>query len=285
MTSLFWTNGLDTLDLNSVEKFGHGLEAQPGATGFGLPPVNVQIVEGAGDGAIYRSSRTLVRDFDIPLNIEGRTQVELESHLSRMARMLAGPFRMGLIDKLGRTWVVPVARVGGGELDLGSEEEMALQTVVTLRAFDPYWESDVATNIVLGIPGPVDPFVSAWMRLPLVASQAFGLVQVNNPGDARVYPQWTFHGPGHTLQVTSPLGEVTAWDAALASGESLTIDMRAGTVVDNNGLNRYADLRAAPRFWALAPGVSTISASMEDAAYESGSRIIMSFNPRKWMVV
>lgn len=285
MASLWWTNGLDTLDLNSVEKLGHGLEAMPGATGFGLPPVGVQFVEGAGDGAVYRNSRTLVRDFDIPLDIEGRTVVEFDSYVSRMARMLAGPFTMGIVDKLGRRWTIPVVRVGGGDLELGAEEELALQTVVTVRAHDPYWASDTAVNTVLGIPAPVDPFVSAWMKLPLVSSQSFGLVQVNNTGDVKAYPTWTFRGPGHTLNLTSPSGETLTWEGELLGGETLTIDMRAGTVVDNLGINRFAELLTAPNFWALAPGVSTISASMDDADYGSGSLIVMSFYPRKWMVV
>jgi hypothetical protein len=285
VTSLFWTNGADTLDLNSVEAVGHGLEALPGATGFGLPPVAIHAVEGAGDGAGYRSSRTTARDFDIPISLEGRTKTEFDEYLSRYQRMLAGPFTMGIRDKLGRTWTIPVVRVGGGDHSLGDEEECAFQTVVTVRAHDPYWVSESVVNTVLGLPVPVEPFVGSWMKLPLVASQSFGRVQVNNAGDVRAYPTWTFHGPGNTLNLTAPTGETMTWLGTLLAGQSLIVDMRSATVVDDAGANRFSQLVTAPNFWALAPGLSTISASMEDADYLSGSRIVMSFNPRKWMVI
>lgn len=288
MASLFWTNGQDTLSLSSQEQFGFGLEAQPGATGFGLAPVSVQATEGAGDGSVYRSSRTLTRDFDIPFDIKGRTPAELDEYLSRMAKMFVGPFIMGLVDRLGRTWTIPVVRVGGAEHTLGAEEstQNALQTVVTLRAHDPYWTSDATVNMTIGVTtAAADVFVPNFMKMPMQSSQAIGTLQVNNTGDAKAYPKWTAFGPGTGFTLTSPTGETTQWNGTLAAGQWVTIDMRAGTVIDHAGSNRYALLAPSPRFWALAPGLSTVTAELVGADPGAGSRVTLAFQPRRWMVI
>lgn len=286
MAKLYLTNGLDSLDLNQGFDLGYGIQALSGATGFGLPPVDVQVTEGAGDGSVYRSSRTLVRDLDIPLDIKGRTQVEFDSYVSRLSSMLSAQCTLGIHDMFDAAWTMPVVRVGGGEFAQGTQQARSLQYVVTLRATDPYWASATPTTLIVGAPTVPEVFVDHFMHLPLIASQAIGTVQVNNTGDVKAYPIWTIYGPGNTVILASGTsGDSLTWTGTLAIGDRLVVDMKAGTIVNGAGANQYALLSTAPRFWALPPGLSTITASMLGIIPASGSQMLISWSPRRWMVV
>ncbi|MGW7434726.1 phage distal tail protein [Streptomyces sp. NPDC054849] len=284
MPKLLLSSGADTLDLNEIADKGLGFQAKTGVTGFGLPPVAVQWLEGAGDGAVYRRRRVLPRDIDIPIEILARNRRDLQAHLSRLALALAGRCTLTLQNDDGTRWVTDVYRVGGGEFTYGVETigETEFETVVTFRAPDPYWTSSVTeTRQITGATSA--PFLSSLSKLTVAASQAIGTIQLDNSGDAEAYPIWKIHGPGNTFTAVSPSGDRLRWNGTLTAGQVLTIDTKKGTVTDQSGANRYDQLDAAPRFWTVQPGLSTAEASLLDIS--SGSRIVCSWQPRKWMVV
>ncbi|MGW4158695.1 phage tail family protein [Streptomyces sp. NPDC004788] len=284
MPKLLLSSGADTLDLNEVMDKGLGYQATTGATGFGLPPVNVQWLEGAGDGAVYRRRRVLPRDIDIPLEILARSRRDLQARISRLALALAGRCTLTLQNDDNTRWQTEVYRTGGGDFTYGIETtgEREFSTIISFRAPDPYWTSSVTeTRQITGATST--PFLSNMTKLPVAASQAIGEIQLNNSGDAEAYPIWKVYGPGNTFTAVSPLGERLKWTGALASGDVLTIDTKRGTVTDQTGANRYNQLDAAPRFWTVKPGLSTAQASLLDVV--AGSRIVCSWQPRKWMVV
>jgi hypothetical protein len=276
-------NSLDTLSLNGVAENGVGVQVTSGVTGLGLPPTSTQWLEGAGDGATFRRQRVLPRDIDLPLDIVSRDRAHIKGLLSRLAKLLADPATLRMVDEEG-TWLTDVVRVGGGTYAYGPDTtgRTDLQMVVTLRAGDPYWTYSKATTVSIGGFQPAAPFISGWMSLPVSPSQAIGKMELNNTGDAASYPVWTVYGPGDTLTLTSPRGEQLRWNASLDAGDKLTIDTRKGTVKLGSA-NRYADLAPAPRFWTVEPGVSTCTASLLNI--NSDSRIVCSFRPRKWMVI
>ncbi|AKY03702.1 hypothetical protein AVT26_gp20 [Streptomyces phage Lannister] len=285
MAKLRLENSLDTLDLDQVETSGYGVQALTGVSGLGLPPVAVQWIEGAGDGAVYRRTRTLARDIDIPLDIVGRNRADLKKHLSRLALMLAGPCTLRMIEDDGTDWSTGVVRVGGGEYTYGVDSigTTDLQTVITLRAGDPYWTSSVITSKQVGGDLTATPFVSSFMSMPVAASQAIGSIQLENTGDAVAYPVWEIFGPGNNFKAVSPSGETLHWTGSLTAGQRLIVDTRRGTVVDSTGANRYSELATAPRFWAIDPGISTAEASLLDVT--NASKIVCSWRARKWMVI
>ncbi|QFP95186.1 minor tail protein [Streptomyces phage Werner] len=285
MATLRLENSLDSLNLNEVETKGYGVQALTGVSGLGLPPVAVQWIEGAGDGAVYRRSRTLARDIDIPLDIVGRNRADLKDHLSRLSLMLAGPCTLRMIEDDGTNWSTKVVRVGGGEYTYGVDSigSTDLQTVITFRAGDPYWTSSQITSKQVGGDLTAAAFVSAFGSMPVAASQAIGSILLENTGDAVAYPVWEIFGPGNNFKAVSPSGEVLHWKGSLAAGQRLIVDTRQGTVVDSTGANRYAELAAAPRFWAIDPGISTAEASLLDVT--NASKIVCSWRPRKWMVI
>ncbi|AXQ61076.1 minor tail protein [Streptomyces phage Hank144] len=284
MPKLLLTSGADTLNLNEIMDTGLGYQAKTGATGFGLPPVSVQWLEGAGDGAVFRRRRVLSRDIDIPLEILARDRQHLQAMLSRLALALAGQCTLTLLDDDGTRWTIDVYRVGGGEYAYGVDTigEREFETVITFRSGDPYWTSSRAQTRSVG-GTTAAPFLSSLVSVQVSASQAIGEIQLDNSGDAEAYPIWEILGPGTNFEAVSPAGERLAWNGTLGVNDRLIIDSRKGTVVDQDGVNRYAELEEAPRFWTVKPGISTATAQLE--GIDANSKIVCSWRPRKWMVV
>jgi hypothetical protein len=285
MAKLLLENALDSLSLNGIEDEGRGVQATTGVTGLGLPPVSVQWLEGAGDGATYRRTRTLARDIDIPLDIVGSNRDDLKKITSRLAKMLAGPCTLRLVEDDGTDWSTQVVRVGGGEYSYGNDTTGTkdVQMVLTLRAGDPYWTSSVASTQQIGGSTAASPFMAGFMSMPVASSQAMGSIQLENTGDVAAYPVWTIYGPGDNFKAISPTGETLWWKGTLTASQSLVVDTRLGTVKREDGSNQYALLAAAPRFWAIDPGTATCTASLLNTT--SASKITVQWKPRKWMVI
>ncbi|MFE7124028.1 phage tail family protein [Streptomyces sp. NPDC057617] len=280
MTALLLETPGDQLDLNEVAKTGVGYQATTGLTGLGLPPVAVQWLEGAGDGARYRGQRALSRTLDMPLDIVGRDRRHLGTLVSRLARAVASPCALVVVDDEGARWSTSIVRTGGGDIELDGGYDV--ETVITWRAPDPFFTADKVSRQAVG--GDVGtPFLSAMASLPLAASQAIGEIQLDNTGDADAYPVWEIYGPGRDLTLTAPNGDVLRWAGVLTSTERLTVDTRAGTVTDGQGVNRYADLASAPRFWTVPPGLSTANVQLLDTT--AASKIVCSWRPRRWLVI
>jgi hypothetical protein len=76
---------------------------------------------------------------------------------------------------------------------------------------------------------------------------------------------------------------VLQWNGVLGATDVLTIDTKAGTVVDQTGANRYADLAPAPRFWTVPTGTTSGECSLLNV--NESSTITCTFSPREWLVV
>ncbi|WNV90316.1 hypothetical protein [Umezawaea sp. Da 62-37] len=286
MPRLQLESATDIFDLDDVLKKGRGVQALSGATGLGLPPVSVQWLSGAGDGARYRGKRVLPRDVDLPLLIEAPNRVELQRTVSRLAIMLDGPCTLRFVEDDGTSWTTEVVRVGGGDYAFGvdSTGETDLLMVITLRAGMPYFTSSVPTRKTIGDQEVVRGLlVGGLANLNVASSQAIGQIQLENLGDAPAYPVWEVIGPGRDFKATSPSGDLLHWAGELADGESLLLDTATGTVVDNDGVSRYGELAPAPRFWTIPAGTTSAHVSLEDVIPDS--RIVCTWRPRRWLVI
>jgi hypothetical protein len=282
---LLLVSGGDTINLNEIEEKGVGFQAKSGVTGLGLPPVSVQWLEGAGDGAVFRATRVQTRDIDVPIEILAANRIDLQAQLSRLALVLAGGCTLTLLDDDGKSWSTEVHRVGGGEYTYGADTigGREFQTVITFRAGDPYFTS--SEQQIRTVSGAVvtASFLTSLTTLAVAPSQAIGQITLSNSGDAPAYPVWEVRGPGDHFVATSPAGETLKWNGTLTAGQKLVIDTRKGTVLDGTGANRYSELDTAPRFWTVQPGTSTAVASLLNTT--TASQITCSWYPRKWMVV
>lgn len=287
MARLQLESATDILDLDAVLKAGRGVQVRSGVTGLGLPPKQVQWLEGAGDGALARGRRVLRRDIDLPLLVQGVDREDLKAWLSRLAMVLAGTATLRLVEDDGSSWYTRVEHVGGGDYTYGIDSvgERDFFTVITLSSGDPYWTNADPRSITINTATTGAGFLgSGLVGLSVANSQAIGSINLENSGDARAYPVWTVYGPGQNFQAISPSGEIIRWTGTLGAGEKLIIDTRNGTVVDGTGANRYGSLAPAPRFWSVPPGLTTSTASLDNIT-PGTSKIVCEWRPRKWMVI
>lgn len=284
MPSLRLETATETLDLDAQLKTGTGVQAHTGVTGMGLPPVSVQWFEGAGDGAVYRGKRTRPRDIDLPVSVLGRDREHLKSLMKQLSLALSQECTLRFVEDDGTSWYCKVHHVGGGEYVYGQDTtgERDVSMVLTFRAGDPFWTAEEPLQATTSKPEP-RPLLPQLVHLRVTASQQIGTLTLENPGDAAAYPTWVVEGPGDNFKAVSPSGETLHWTGQLLAGEMLTIDTKAGTVVDGTGANRYDLLALAPRMWAIPPGSTVAEASLQNTT--AASRVRVTWRPRRRLVI
>jgi hypothetical protein len=275
----------DALNLDDILHRGTGVQVLTGVAGLGLPDVSVQWLEGAGDGATYRGRRVLPRDIDLPLYLQATDREALKMLLSRLSMLLAEECTLRLIEADGTDWSTKVHRVGGGSYVYGQDTigETDFQTVITLRAGDPFFTYSRPSSQRISNSGAGRGLLTGLAQLRVASSQAIGTILLENLGDASAYPTWDVVGPGRDFRAVSVTGERFHWTGSLTADQTLRIDTQRGTVTDGHGASRYADLAAAPRLWTIPPGTTQAVASLEDV--DGRSSITCSWRPRKWMVI
>lgn len=285
MAKLILSNATDSIDLDSIAATGYGIQATSGLTGLGMAPRTLQWTAGAGDGARFRGTRVNQRSMDIKLDFLAADRAGLKALIARMELMLADQFTVTWEEDDGSQWTSVAAYSGGfdpayGVDTIGSRD---LQTVITIQFGDPYWTSTTVQTRRLKPTVTTAEFLTDLSALIVSDSSTLGDVILENPGTAPAYPVWTVEGPCTKFIAVSPTGQTLSWTGTLAVDESVVLDTQFGTVIDDSGVNRYADLDAAPRFWAIPPG--TIHASLSLLGTTVDSKVICNWRARKYMVI
>jgi hypothetical protein len=277
------------LSLNGIAETGRGVQATSGVTGLGLPPIQTQWSEGAGNGATYRGARIRPRDIDIPIHILGADHDHLTALISEFAKTVTGGCTLRWIEESGVSWKTDVRLVGGGTYVFGKDTigKRELNTVVTFRAGDPFWTGSSSEQLRVAQTVTADPFIANFLNLPLATSQTFGDVTMTNTGDADAYPVWSVRGPGDFEAIRSD-GKSFKFADVLTTTETLVIDTKAATVLvytDGNPTpaNGYGSMDAAPKFWTVPPGTTIAEVLMDSST--TASTITAVWNPRKWVVI
>lgn len=259
------TAGGVTVDLRDPESL-----STAGLEGIGLPDIEPQWLTGAGDGSLYRGARVMPRTLTMPILLAGDTVDDLLAQLDDLSTVLSpenAPARLTMtLDPDGsgeESWWLDVIRAGGGDFSMGetTDGETYAFTTVELIAGDPYWTAVDAVTI-----NPV----------------TLGTEPITNPGTAPAWPVFTITGPatGFTLAHS---GRSLTWAGTLASAATITVDARDGTVSDGTGANRFGGLSAAPRFWSIPPGTKSATIAMTGTG--AGSKVAVTFYPRRWVVL
>ena len=276
-----------TIDLDGFLNHEAGLQVLAGVSGFGLPAVDTQWGEGAGDGARYRGRRVLPRDIDLPLLVSGDGRDGLRDAVRELSLAMRGKINLIWNDDDGQSWSVECYRVGGGDYIYGQDTygEDTLLLSVTLRAGDPFWTRTTSDVITVGQRSTGVSMLDDLSALNIIDAEMDGSLQVNNVGDAPSFPTFIVNGPVSTVLLKSPDGKKVEWTGTLHAGETLTFDMGEGTVRDHRGYNRYGGLSPAPQFWAFEPGISTatllVTGGSAGTATDSGVvRRNLATNPR-----
>jgi hypothetical protein len=271
-----------------------GMEALAGILGFGLPGVENFWFDGAGSGSTYRGSRVGRRVMKIPLKVYAANRLELSALLSDLSVAL-DPLRTSDVDNGvaqlffggpdGDEWFVNVVRSGGGDWarKTDSDDRTYFKTTIDLEAGDAFWTRNRPEQFTVKQEPSGNPLLPRIAKLRVGSAATVGDREMNNIGDTFAWAVFAIQGPTTGIVLTGPNGEVLQWDGTLALGETLTIDMRANTVEDQTGANRYNGLAPAPRFWSVAPGTSEVSVQLDDITADS--LLVAQWWPRRWAVV
>jgi hypothetical protein len=164
----------------------------------------------------------------------------------------------------------------GGDLRLPYQHSNYAEGQVILRAPDPklYGETVVASltlqegggnNLPNDLPNDFAPSVG-------------GSVVIQNSGNVDSYPTIDLRGalisPTITNQTTG--ASMTLSGANIATGETVTIDMKARTIMKGNQ-NLIATKTSTSQFWSLQAGNNTIV--LTDSAYSATAKAIITARP------
>jgi hypothetical protein len=271
-----------------------GMEALAGILGFGLPTVENFWFDGAGSGSTYRGSRVGRRVMSIPLKVYAASRSDLSALLSDLAVIL-DPLRDQTVDNGVATlyfggpddneWFVNVVRTGGGDWSrkVDSDDRTYFKTTIALEAGDAFWTRNKPESFSVRQEPSGNPLLPRFAKLRVGWAAVVGDREVTNVGDTFAWPEFTIKGPGTSFQLIGPNGETLSWIGTLDDDDVITVDMRANTVLDGTGANRYDGLEPAPRFWYISPGTSEVSVIMEDMT--NASLLSAQWWPRRWAVV
>lgn len=284
------SRGTKVIDLYSWVSLIHtGWEALSGIEGFGMPDQSNNWSESIGDGAVYRGSRVLPREVTIPLVAEHNNRAGLDKLLSDLAVVLSpkrtGTPRLKYRAPDGDIWYLDVIRESGGDYVRvkGSNQRTYLKSSIVLKAGRPFWIRESPETLTLRQDDSGEGLMPNLAELQLSASQVFGSITPENVGDVEAWPQWTLAGPLTSATLTGPQGQVLQWTGTMIAGESRHIDAQRGTIVDENGDNKFDELGVAPQFWAIPDDEQAITINTEGA--DGNTYITASWQPRKWSMV
>lgn len=260
-----------------------------GTRGFGISPTVLTLLEGAGDGAIFRYSRRGPRDIDLPIVLCGVDRADVESMQSRIASALiynpsSGPAQLQWMRGDGSMFTIGVHYVAGAETQDGGDTGGAVfsKWLLTLRCPDPYWTAQDELAFTLTTGGVVRGLLPRLAKLQVSSAQVLGTVVVNNPGTVTTPIKWQIQGPGTQFAATAPNGQGFTLNATLLAGDVRFVDTASGGVTDAAGTNHYSELATAPKLFSLPPGRSSLSVLMTGAT--SASRVIGRYKPKRELV-
>jgi len=113
-------------------------------------------------------------------------------------------------------------------------------------------------------------------KLKLTSSQVFGVITVNNTGDVPAFPTWFIRGPISDVAISYGNQGFSLTEPVL-DGETITVNTATGTVVDDQGTNRYSILGIAPKLFRVDPGVTSIT--VNGVAATPAAQVRLDYSP------
>lgn len=237
---------------------------EPGLTGFGIPPTSVRIDDSVRGGGLWRYTKRLPRNIDLPIIVLGSDEEDVEDKLRRLARLTQdtlGPTTLTAI-RSGGNLSLQMHYVGGAELTYGGDAGGPIwaRAIYSFQAPQPYWESATIESFTVTTGETGRGLLPELTKLKVSSSDALGIILVNNTADVPVFPEFEVIGPVENLQV-SLNGEGWSFNTTISEGDIVVVDHEAATVTGIGGVNRYSILNASPKFFSLPPGTSSVLVS------------------------
>lgn len=259
-----------------------------GFKGLGIPHTQLRIDSSALDGGIFRYSKRGIRELTMPVVTVGADRATVETALRRLSNALqntSGASQLTATYSNGDVYTLSVYLAGGGDPEFGTDAGLTYaRWVLAFQAANPFWTSAAKTSLSISTGNTGRGLLPQLSKMRVTASQVFGTITVNNTaGDVPSYPVWTLIGPLDAgVQIVNSSNVGFTYNAAIASGEIIIIDTATRTVVDSGGVNKYANLGAAPKFFTLPPGTSVVSVNGTGSGLSTS--VTCSFYPRREVV-
>lgn len=232
--SIYPDNGLAIVSLSGVEDNGYGVQAMPGVTGLGLPPMDPNFILRNTQGGKLQGTKALQREMDIPMVIVGRTEQEMRDYAALLGRAVLGKFDLQFDMTDGSTWrLTGCALVGQGDYSSGVNHVAGrhiLEITISIRSENAGFTPLLATTWPIGN-----------------ASAPFALAGVNYypsfvvDGDLPVYPIYNIS--------TNGANAITIYDAYMIT-RRLTIQCTAAS---------SGSLDTSTGTWNMTSGAFTIT--------------------------
>lgn len=178
------------------------------------------------------------------------------------------PGWLRIVDSDGSWRQVAAYYTGGlGGLDDGPYGVTAQAAVIGLSCPDPWFYGDTMKALSFGYATPRSYLAPYETVSP---STLLGAQTIFVAGDVPAAPVWALTGPASSFTLTATTGSLT-YNAALAAGDSRTIDVQAGTVVDQAGNNRAGDLNwPDAELFFLPAGTTSVTIGIAGAGPGAG---------------
>jgi hypothetical protein len=245
-------------------------------SGLALPPINVNISEGAGDGGRFQSSRRLPREIDLPIYVLGTDRLDVETKLRRLAKLLSdrtgNPTKIQVIYEdtvleTTETFTVEGYYTGGFDISYGSNAGKDYAYVpLTFKCPQPYWVNEVITSVLV------------------LGSELPAAVNINNTGDIETFPIFAITGSIATSITLSNINGSLKYDNSIGIGTTIIINTEDATVFrQSDGANRYQNLAPLPKMFTLPVGESVLNISAEGFV-TTAAEITISWRTRREIV-
>ncbi len=252
-----------------------------GIVGANIPTTRMRIDESAGNGGTWRNTKRGVRDISLAVTVIGVDRADVETKLRRLAKLTQdtlGPTTLSALYDDNSSLTLEVHYSGGAEGNWNNETTGLVwcRWVMTFQAPQPFWQSADSQTFTVTAGNTGRGLLPQLSKLKVSSSQSLGVVSVVNNADVEAYPVWTIRGPISELEITNGV-QSFGFNVPILAGETVTVDTEAGTVIGDNGANRYSILNPAPKLFPFQPGTSTIEIIATEGSTTSNTYISCSY--------
>lgn len=252
-----------------------------GIVGFGIPATSVRIEESAGDGGVWRHTKRLARDVDLPITVFGSSRDDVQTKLRRLNKLLqdgqGAPKLRATYDDETSVYL-EVHYVGGAETEYDNDSAGLTwcRWPISLQAANPFWLSGLEETFTIGSGGTGRGLLPQLTKLKLASSTTLGTVTLINAGDVAAFPTWEITGPVQNLTISNGF-QGFGFDS-VADGEVILVNTEDGTVTNPDGDNLYARLDPAPKLFSFPAGTTTIAIEGTDTT--PTFNVTLTYSPR-----
>lgn len=260
--------------------FGPGSKIHVGGiTGLDdLPGIRAFDQDRAGDhGAWLGVDLMATRTIELTLHLIGDTAAEYAGLVAQLEAVMQPQATEQNLYLYGSSRMV---KVRPRRLSLPYEADRFSRTgtaVAQFLASDPRVYDAVLQSPSIGLPTAGTGFAFTFgFPLSFGVATSGGNLNLSNAGNFPTRPLLTVQGPCLNPSITNvTAGKQLAFGITLGSGDSLTIDTDARSVLLNGIASRRNTLTAASQWWELAPGTSTLQ--FRAGAYQAAALLTVAF--------